>query len=183
MVIREEKNLSREELDVFLSNTDGVTFFHTSAWLDSISSAFRNIEPSCIVARDAGRIRGLMPICRIRRCGFFVLSALPFGTYGIPLSDDNRVVLSLLTEFRRLGRSFRCLESVASLYGMDELRQELLPEETRDEECLVIDIGGGFEKYRSKQLSRKKRQICNGCEKGGVEARPLANREDRKSVV
>ncbi|MCK4538075.1 MAG: GNAT family N-acetyltransferase [Candidatus Krumholzibacteria bacterium] len=178
MVIREEKNISREESGAFLSKIDGATFFHTHAWLDSISSAFRNIEPSWLVARDAGHVRGLMPICRIRRNGLFILSALPFGTYGVPLSDDNEIVMSLLSKFRQVGRSFRCLESVASLYGMDALSLNLPSKEIRDEECLVIDIRGGFERYRSKQISRKKRQICNGCEKHGIEARPLSSSEE-----
>ncbi|MBU8923222.1 MAG: GNAT family N-acetyltransferase [Bacteroidales bacterium] len=178
MVIREEKNINREELYDFLSKNDKATFFHTPAWLDSISSAFNNIEPSWLVAREGEYIQGLMPVCRIRRKGFFILSALPFGTYGVPLSGDSGIVHSLLGKFRQLGRSFRCLESIASLYGMDALPQGLPLEEIREEECLVIDIRGGFDRYRSDHISKKKRQTCNNCMKQGIEVRPLSGSDE-----
>ncbi|HSG28876.1 MAG TPA: GNAT family N-acetyltransferase, partial [Candidatus Krumholzibacterium sp.] len=158
----------------FLSWNASSTFFHTPAWLCSLSGAFRNMETSYIVARDGSDIAGLMPVCRIHRAGFHILSSLPFGTYGTPVSGDGPVVRSILERFFVMSSSWRCVSAGANLYGIDDALSSGV-EGAAEGECRVVDIGHGFAWYRSNQMSRKKRQICNGCEKEGVDVRPLVD--------
>lgn len=175
MKIDIEEQLNRAELNAFLEGVPGATFFHTAAWMESLCVSFDRLRPAWITAREGGRLQGMMPLCVSRRGPVHSLAALPFGTYGTPLSPDPSVKSALLSRYLEMSAAPSCAASSASLFGMSEGGIPSPPARARMEECCVIELGGGFEGYRSGALSAKKRQICNKCEREGMVVKTLSS--------
>ena len=175
MKIDIEEQLNRAELDPFLEGVPGATFFHAPAWMESLCSSFARLQPVWITAREDGRLQGLMPLCVSRRGPVHSLAAMPFGTYGTPLSTDPAVKSAVLSRYIGMASAPSCAASSASLFGMEESGVPAPPGRIRMEECRVIGLAGGFESYRSGALSAKKRQICNRCEREGIVVKILSS--------
>lgn len=155
-----------------------MTFFHTPAWSEILDASFPSFRPLWITARDDGRLSGFMPAVRAGKGLFHSLYSLPFGTYGTPVADDASTRNRILEAFIDKARGPGCLEGVVNLFSLEEGTETTPPPGCRMEECSIIDLEGGFERYRSRSLSRKKRQICNGCEREGIDVRPLESEEE-----
>ena len=77
-----------EEWDAFVRNHPHGTFCHLSGWQDVIGPVMRQ-RPIYLEARDAGEIRGVLPLFRQRNVLFGSrLVSVPFLNYGGPLGDE-----------------------------------------------------------------------------------------------
>lgn len=83
---------SAVEWDAFGASQAGWTAFHRLAWRDVISSVFGHEFTPLAARDDAGALRGILPLCRVRSrlFGHFLVS-MPFVSYGGPLGDDAAV--------------------------------------------------------------------------------------------
>ena len=173
MEIRFDTDLSREEVLEFVSTFEEATFFHSPAWLEILSESFQRFESGWLVARSDGGIAGMMPVVRVARGPAYALYSLPFGTYGGPLSSEREVRDALLGEFFSEAASPRCARAGVSLIGMSEEVRAPRGWRSRMEECRIIELPASFDEYRSRGMSRKRRQLCNRCEREGIVARKL----------
>lgn len=95
------------EWDAFVSGAPGGTFFHLLGWRDVLEAAF-GFRSHYLVARRAGRIVGVLPLCEIRPTyGTCCLLSLPFAVEcGVCATDDaargalERAAVSLAEERR-----------------------------------------------------------------------------------
>jgi len=176
--IRFETDLSREEVLEFVSAFEGATFFHSPAWLEILAEAFPRFECGWLTARRRGVLEGLMPVVRVAKGPAFMLHSLPFGTYGDPLSSDPGVRGDMLGRFCEIASSPRCVRAGVNLIGFREGWKTPRGWKRMMEECRVIALPDSFEEYRSRGMSRKRRQLCNRCEREGVIARKLEGEDD-----
>jgi CelD/BcsL family acetyltransferase involved in cellulose biosynthesis len=170
-----EKDLSREDIFVFIKSFSHATFFHTPAWTEALAASFPNFKSRWITARTDGDLAGLMPVIESARGSFRSFWALPFGTYGDPLAGDPGTREALLDKFFDLAGGLSCLEASANLFHGDHDSVSRRGADIRIEECRLINLEGGFDEFWHKGLSHKKRQICNRCEREGIEVRPLGS--------
>ena len=175
---RFETDLSREEALEFISAFEGATFFHSPAWLDILAESFPRFECGWITARESGSLAGLMPVVKVTKGPAFMLHSLPFGTYGDPLSALPEVRGALLDHFFSIASSPRCAGAGVNLIGFREEPETPRGWKVRMEECRVITLPDSIDEYRSRYMNRKRRQLCNRCEREGVVARKLEGEND-----
>lgn len=174
-----EYDIENEEILEFVDSFPGATFFHTPSWMNILASSFPGFTGGWITARSRFSLTGVMPFIRIDRGPFFSIWSMPFGTYGTPLSNEADVSLALTGKFSQIAGSVRCFDAAAFLFETDIDRKMMLSEAAvGQDECTLIRLESDFQGYRSNCLSKKKRQICNGCEKEGVEIRLLGSKKD-----
>jgi len=91
--------------DEFVEARSGATLAHASPWLAVMREAY-GLEPHGLVARDeAGRIRGVLPLVRMRGLrGGVELVSMPFLDTGGPLADGPEATRALLDAALRLAR-------------------------------------------------------------------------------
>jgi hypothetical protein len=175
---RFETDLSHEEALEFVTAFEDATFFHSPAWLEILAESFPRFECGWLTARQAGVLAGLMPIARVRKGLAFTLYSLPFGTYGDPLAADPALKKKLLDHFISLASSPRCAGAGANLINFHGELEIPGGWRRRMDECRIITLHGSFDEYRSRGMSRKRRQLCNRCEREGVIARRLEGERD-----
>ena len=178
MRIQIEYDVAGEEILDFIMGFPQATFFHTPAWMEILVSSFPAFSGAWLTARKGTVLEGIMPFVRVDRGLFFSLWAMPFGTYGTPVSGEQEVIRALTDKFASIANSPRCLEAAAALFDLDLEQGRFTSMGPGVGECSLIHLNGDFEEYRSKGLSSKKRQICNGCEKEGVEVRLLGDERE-----
>jgi hypothetical protein len=163
----------REEVLEFIRSCPGATFFHSPAWLEILGESFRRFRCGWLTARAGAGLRGVMPVAVISRGPLLQCQALPFGTYGHPLAVERSDSVRLLEAFYTLGGGPRCVAAAANLLEWPGELAPPSPWHVRLEECRIISLETTFEEYRSVRMSRKRRQLCNRCEREGVSARIL----------
>ena len=84
MNFRLEESLDWKEVDAFLEEATGASFFHHSTWLSGLSEIY-GMKISALSLRREGRLRALLPFAERSRWGLRIQESLPFGTYGGPL--------------------------------------------------------------------------------------------------
>ena len=173
-----ETDISSEEVLGFLSSFRKATFFHSPAWMEILSESFPRFECGWFTVRGGGGLAGLMPVVRVTKGPAFMLHSLPFGTYGDPFSETDDIRERLLDAFFSMAASTRCAEAGANLISFDEKIRTPRGWNRRMEECRMIELPGSFEEYRSAGMNRKRRQLCNKCEREGVIARRLYGASD-----
>jgi len=173
-----EHRPDREEIDRFVGSIPGATFFHTSAWLDSLEGAFGGFRASWLTVREGGGLVGVMPAVRIARGPFWLLWSLPFGTYGGPLARDGRAREALLDGFLRVARSPRCLEAGAVLFGAEPPSPVPRGAAVAMEECRLVSLERGFDEVWNTGWSSKRRQLARRGLEAGVVTRGLESAEE-----
>lgn len=182
MKVSIDRDIDRSEVLRLLESFPKATFFHAPAWLEILTNSFPAFTAGWITARAGSDLVGLMPFIEVERGPFKTLWALPFGAYGDPIAHERAIAHSLLDAFFGLARRRSCLEAGANLFFTEEPFE--LPSDVirRSEECRFIDLEGTFEDYRSRLLSRKRRQLCNRALDAGVEVRPIEDRNGLKEM-
>lgn len=84
------------EWDSFVAGTDGAAAYHLYGWRRLITDVFRK-ESHYLVARDDGRIRGVLPLVRLKSLlfGDFLVS-VPYLAYGGVVAETPAVRRKLL---------------------------------------------------------------------------------------
>jgi hypothetical protein len=171
-----DHSVDREEVLRFLESNPKATFFHTPAWMEILSNSFPSFTAYWITARAGSTLVGFLPFIGIKRGPFRTLWALPFGTYGDPISNDPNVARRLLDTFFGMASRPLCMAAEMDLLFTEPPRDLPRGVSCRTEECRLIELGGSFEDFRSKRVSRKRRQLCNKALKAGVEVRRIEDR-------
>ena len=175
-----EHHPPREELERFIGSFPGASFFHTTAWLDSLEKAFAEFSAFWFTVREAGALAGAMPAVRISRGPFSYLWSLPFGTYGEPLARDGGVREALLAEFLRFARAPRCLEAGAVLFRGEAPSRAPCGSSVAMEECRLVSLERGFESVWNTEWSSKRRQLARRGLDAGVVVRSLETEDEVK---
>ncbi|MET0532698.1 MAG: peptidoglycan bridge formation glycyltransferase FemA/FemB family protein [Steroidobacter sp.] len=89
------------EWNAFLQHHPQGSFYHLFEWADINARALRN--PSFnLIARDAGKIRGVLPLTLVASPVFGrVLCSMPFVNYGGPVAVDAAATDALVREARK----------------------------------------------------------------------------------
>lgn len=175
---RFETDLSREEVLEFISLFRDATFFHSPAWMEILSESFPRYECGWFTVRGEKGLAGLMPVVRVTKGPAFTMHSLPFGTYGDPLSTEEDIRDALLDAFFSAASSARCAGAGTNLISFSGEVRRPRGWVCRMEECRIIELPGSFEQYRSTGMNKKRRQLCNRCEREGVVARKLEGEGD-----
>lgn len=89
-----------------ISHPEG-TFFHLLKWRDVLYKSF-SYKPLYLCVRDAGRVRGIMPLFLVKSMLFGrSLVAMPAAVYGGPVATDEPSKRALLREAIRLATDHR----------------------------------------------------------------------------
>jgi hypothetical protein len=92
-----------DALDEIALNSPEATFYHTGAWLRSLSVAFPALRLRCLVARGRSEVLGYLPFFLSRKGPLEAAWSLPFGTYGGPVGrGDEEVLRTLAAAYGRL---------------------------------------------------------------------------------
>ncbi len=113
--------------NAFVDTAAGAAAYHAWQWRAVFEGAFGH---TCVylIARDGGRIRGVLPLVQINSVLFGrTLTSLPFLNYGGVLADDEAARASLLSAAAEEARLRRCrhleLRHVARLFPSLPCRQ------------------------------------------------------------
>ncbi|MCH7814537.1 MAG: FemAB family PEP-CTERM system-associated protein [Planctomycetes bacterium] len=128
--------------DRFVAERPEGTFFHTTAWLNSVEAAFGH-EPVHLVARRGDRWVGLLPLFRVRSLlAGTLLVSVPYAIYGGVVADDQRAADALLQAAQDDARAVgaRCIDLRSARASFSELPrtdryvtfQRPLPDEARE---------------------------------------------------
>jgi len=84
--------------DRFIATARGGTFFHTTAWMQSVRHAFGH-RPVYLFARQDRKIVSVLPLFEIRSLlGGTMLVSVPYAIYGGVLGLDDKINRKLLDE-------------------------------------------------------------------------------------
>lgn len=87
------------------------TIYHTLAWRDVLYNEYR-YEPLYLMAKEGGRVIGIMPMFLVKNMRGRKLVSLPFSIYGGPLGDREEALTALLRKTLALlhDKKARCVE-------------------------------------------------------------------------
>ena len=168
-----ERQIDDQEVMRFLEKVPSATFFHTPAWLHTLTNSFARFHEGWITIRNGSKLEGFMPYVEIKCGPFRKLWSLPFGTYGDPVVADKRAERELLDAYLRMASGSMCLDAGMILFRAERPLDLPTGIVQRREECRIIELEGTFEHYRSNLLSSKRRQLCNRALGEGVEVRTI----------
>lgn len=139
------------------------TLGHLWAWRSIIREAYGH-EAVYLVARQAGVIRGVLPLIVVRnRILGISWSSMPFMDYGGVCADDQDIAGQLIQEARRLSR-----ESGSAAVELRQLAEvSHLPPPRRDKVTMILDLTGG-EAEIWKRLPAKVRNQVRKAEKSNL---------------
>jgi hypothetical protein len=172
-----EQSLDREKALSLLKAFPRSTFFHTPIWLEVLVRAFTAFSGGWITEREGSELVGFMPYIEIRKGPFRNLWAMPFGTYGDPIASSRPTAYRLIERFFEMSSRPGCRRAGASLLCTD-VSSGLPPGVNRQtEECRIIELEGTFDEYRSRIVSKKRRQLHNRSQRAGVRIEMIDSRD------
>jgi hypothetical protein len=162
------------ELDAVADASPRATFYHTSAWLESLAESYPKLRLGCLVAEEEGRPVAYLPYCAARRGPFESLWSLPFGTYGGPVGSEPALA-PLFAAYRGLGEK----RSVIEVGWVDYHRQFDAPAgATQSIMNHVVDIAPGFDTVWRERFDKPRRRRARRAEEMGVSVRRASGMDD-----
>jgi hypothetical protein len=168
-----EHSLDREEAFPLLNAFPRSTFFHTPIWLEALVRAFPAFSGGWITEREGSELVGFMPYIEIRKGPFRSLWAMPFGTYGDPVVRSRSTALRLIERFFEMSSGPGCRRAGASLFCTDVSSGLPGGVNRQTEECRIIELEGTFDEYRSRIVSKKRRQLHKKARRAGVKVKTI----------
>ena len=113
--------------DAFVSGHPAGSFFHTTAWTESVAAVFGH-DVVYLAARRGHELVGVLPLARVRSLlAGTMLVSVPYAIYGGVVTDDASTAAALLAAARDEARraSARCIDlrsrraAFADLPGVD----------------------------------------------------------------
>ncbi|HUU82563.1 MAG TPA: FemAB family XrtA/PEP-CTERM system-associated protein [Phycisphaerae bacterium] len=98
--------------DAFVSRHPQGSFFHTTAWNESVAAAFGH-QVIYLAARRGDHLAGILPLACVRSLlAGTMLVSVPYAIYGGVLAEDDRAPAALLAAARDEARSLgaRCID-------------------------------------------------------------------------
>jgi hypothetical protein len=140
------KPAENEDWDEFLRGTPGALFVHSIAYRDLLAGEL-GCEAEYLVAREAGEIRGVLPIMWSGGDAGRICNSLPYhGSHGGPVTSDPRVDRALIDAWNERVSDPRTLAAtmIESPFREDDLPAPL--HEMTDErisQFTVLPVRGG----------------------------------------
>ena len=168
------------ELDPLADAAPRATFYHTRVWLGALAAAYPHLALRCLVASDAGTVRGFLPFFVSRRGPFRAAWSLPFGTYGGPVGNGGEVDRALLDKFRReLGRPGTIEIGWVDMHNSAPAAGASVETATTH----IVDLTGGFDSVWNERFDKPRRRRVRRAEEHGVEVRLAEGDEDVRRFV
>ena len=98
--------------DPFVSGQPGSSFFHTTAWMESVAAAFGH-EVIYLTARRGAQVVGVLPLARVRSLiAGTMLVSVPYAIYGGVVAEEPEAATALLEAARDEARRVkaRCID-------------------------------------------------------------------------
>jgi CelD/BcsL family acetyltransferase involved in cellulose biosynthesis len=167
-----------DELDDVARRSPGGTFYHTSVWVGSLSTAFPRMTFRCLVAERNGNVVAYLPYFILKKGPLRAAWSMPFGTYGGPVAEDEDVAQSLLREYTRVADGTGFVEAgfVDFTAAGERPGWMLEPCETH-----LVDISGGFELLWSEGVERQRKKRMRRAERMGVTVERTTSPDDVRS--
>ena len=159
MTVSLEHHIEREEAFRLLSEVPRSTFFHTPMWLESLVAAFPAFNGGWITEREGSELVGFMPYIERRKGPFRNQWAMPFGTYGDPITKRHATALRLIEEFFEMSSGWRFWRVGISLLWTEVSSELLVGVKRSIEECSIIKLSGTFDEFKSSIVRKKRRQL------------------------
>jgi FemAB-related protein (PEP-CTERM system-associated) len=104
VIVREAGDADQAAWDAYVAHAAGATFFHRFGWRTAVRAAYGHPCPY-LVAEEAGRISGVLPLVRIRSRLFgHSLTSTAFAVYGGPVADTQEVEQALVDRAVQIAR-------------------------------------------------------------------------------
>lgn len=153
------------ERDAFVRAHPCGTVFHLAGWRRAVERAFGH-APRDLVAVEAGRIVGILPLARCRKLPSGAdLVSVPYGVYGGPIGESSGIERALIAEAVALG--------VRERVGRVELRcvldpgvPELVPSELYA--TFVRDLPGSKDEVMTRMPKRARAEVRKATLKHGL---------------
>ena len=131
------------------------TLFLHPRWIEAFARAEPRYRPQYLVARDAGRVLGILPLMQGTRYVLREWLSLPFGAHGGPLvrsEEAVRTVAALLKAFGKLVKDPRVFRFEMSVYDPPAVWRDALSHEfgahLTGMDTHVIDLGSLDARFR-----------------------------------
>ncbi|HXX74392.1 MAG TPA: FemAB family XrtA/PEP-CTERM system-associated protein [Nitrospiraceae bacterium] len=127
------------EWSQYVLRTPRATLSHAWIWRSIIREAYGH-DSIYLIARQAGMVRGILPLIVVKSSIFgTVLASMPFMDYGGVCTDDYKIAGQLVEEARRLSRATGSatveLRQIAMVPG--------LPTPREDKVTMILDLTAG----------------------------------------
>lgn len=182
MTLSIEHSLDREEALPLLDAFPRATFFHSPVWLEALVGAFPAFIGGWVTEREGTELVGFMPYIEIKKGPISDLWAMPFGTYGDPITRSHSTAFRLIERFFEMSSKRGCRRAGASLLFTDASSGLPAGVASRTEECRIIELEGTFDEYRSRIVSKKRRQLHNKALRAGVIVGKIDDREGLEAL-
>lgn len=106
----------------YVNSHPDATIYHTLEWRDILYDEYR-FEPVYLIAREGGRVVGVLPMFLIKNLRGRRLVSLPFSIYGGPIGETKDAISSLLRKSVEMVK-----EGVANSVEMKPFQQSDLAE-------------------------------------------------------
>ncbi len=154
------------ELEKVAEHSSDPTFYHSTAWISTLSRVFPSMSFRCVVAEEDNEVAGYMPYFIIRRGPIKIVWSMPFGTYGGPVTlGSESVRRALLEKLAEAGKGFWTYETGC----VDRWNRPAgEPFKTVERIAHIIDLEPGFESIWSNRFDKSKRKQTRRAERDGV---------------
>ena len=162
------------ELDAIADGSARATFYHTTAWLESLSGAYPHLQRRCAIASEGAQPRAFLPYFVARRGPFASLWSLPFGTYGGPVGDEvgsAELVRAFLREIER-----RLVVEAGVVDFHHALAWSGAAVETATTH--VVDISRGYDDVWRNRFDKSRRRRARRAQEAGVTVRRAVGDDD-----
>ncbi len=169
----EQFSLGLEEVAL---HSPEATFYHTGAWLDSLSLAFPSLHLRCLVAKNGSEVLGYLPFFLSRKGPLETAWSLPFGTYGGPVcAGDGEIWRTLVESYARL-RARRSIHEIGLVDFTD--RVDIPAFRTETASTHIIALAGSFDEVWEKGFEKSKRRQTRKALKEGLSVAEASSLEE-----
>jgi hypothetical protein len=153
-------------LDELALSSPEATFYHTGAWLQSLSQSFTGLGFRCLVAWEGGDLAGYLPFFLSKRGPFETAWSLPFGTYGGPVGLGSEPVR------RELARAYGRLRAGRNVHevGLVDFSNQVSIDSFRvsGASTHVVELAETFADTWEKRVEKSKRRQARKAVKEGL---------------
>jgi hypothetical protein len=166
------------ELEQVAERSSDPTFYHSFAWISTLTRVFPAMKFRCAVAEQDNALVGYMPYFYIQRGPIKIVWSMPFGTYGGPVTlGSESIRQALLEKLVQAGKGFWTYETGC----VDRWNRPAgEPFKTVERLAHVIDLEPGFDVIWTNRFDKSKRKQTRRAEREGVTVVESKNEADAK---
>jgi CelD/BcsL family acetyltransferase involved in cellulose biosynthesis len=170
------------DLDEVVLDSPQATFYHTGAWIDSLSLVYPGMQFRCVAVEDGGRIAGCLPFFVLKRGPARALWSLPFGTYGGPVVRGDAMGVGvedrLLAKYASLRRGWG-VQEVGLVDFSSSITEGFFSVDVSSTH--ILDLDGGFDAVWNDRFEKSKRRQARKAKREGLSVVEAASVSDVKN--